>query len=244
MIACRSFAASRIKSHARKLEQEIDAEIQSHIEMRIEDNIAAGMSSGNGPPRCAPPLRQPHVDQRTGNRQMRSWSWRVLRSIFAMSCAICAARPAFALTAILTLALGVGANVVVFGVLNALLLRPLNVAGARQALSRSCKQPGDDADQSYPDYLDYRARNNTFQRHGRVPAQHAGLSVGGTAEKCWNYEVSGNYFDMLGVQPQVGRFFHPSDEHGPNSAPYIVFSDAFWRARFNADPQWSAPPWT
>jgi predicted permease len=62
-----------------------------------------------------------------------------------------------------------------------------------------------------------------------------GFSSGGAAQKSWLYEVSGNYFDMLGVQPQVGRFFHPSDEHGPNSAPYIVLSDAMWRTRFNAD---------
>ena len=63
------------------------------------------------------------------------------------------------------------------------------------------------------------------------------MSSGGTAQKSWEYEVSGNYFDMLGVQPQVGRFFHASDEHGPNSAPYIVLSDALWRTRFNADPR-------
>jgi hypothetical protein len=57
------------------------------------------------------------------------------------------------------------------------------------------------------------------------------------AKKSWTYEVSGNYFDMLGVQPQQGRFFHANDEHGPNSAPYIVLSDAFWRSRFGADPR-------
>ena len=67
--------------------------------------------------------------------------------------------PGFALTAILTLALGVGANVVVFGVLNALLLRPLNVAGADR-LFEVVQTPGYDT-QSYPDYLDYRARNAT-----------------------------------------------------------------------------------
>ncbi len=63
------------------------------------------------------------------------------------------------------------------------------------------------------------------------------MSSGGNAEKTWDYEVSSNYFDMLGVQPQVGRFFHASDEHGPNSAPYIVLSDKLWHTRFNADPR-------
>ena len=49
-------------------------------------------------------------------------------------------------------------------------------------------------------------------------------------------EVTGNYFDLLGVQPQLGRFFHAADEHGPNSAPYVVLSDALWRNAFHADP--------
>ncbi len=49
-------------------------------------------------------------------------------------------------------------------------------------------------------------------------------------------EVTGNYFDLLGVQPEVGRFFHAADEHGPNSAPYVVLSDALWRSAFSADP--------
>jgi predicted permease len=51
------------------------------------------------------------------------------------------------------------------------------------------------------------------------------------------YEVSGSYFDMLGVQPEVGRLFHTSDEHGPNSAPYIVLSDSYWRSHFGGDPR-------
>ncbi len=64
----------------------------------------------------------------------------------------------------------------------------------------------------------------------------AGLSAAASASKSWGYEVSGNYFDMLHIQPARGRFFHLSDEHGANSAPYIVLSDAFWNSRFHADP--------
>ena len=67
--------------------------------------------------------------------------------------------------------------------------------------------------------------------------EDVGLRTGGSAHTSWAYEASGSYFDMLGVQPALGRFFHSSDEHGPNSAPYIVLSDAFWRTRFNADPR-------
>jgi predicted permease len=218
-----------------KLGQEIDAELRSHIEMRMEDNIAAGMSPGEarhdalhrfGNPTSVNEqvtaadaslgLENVAFDIRYGLRQLR-------RS------------PGFALTAILTLALGVGANLVVFGVLNALLLRPLNVAGAERLVQIVQKPQGYNS-QSYPDYLDYRTRNTTFSDMAAYKLTMAGMSIAGTAEKCWNYEVSGNYFDMLGIQPQVGRLFHDRDEHGPNSAPLIVLSDTFWRTRFHADP--------
>ena len=57
--------------------------------------------------------------------------------------------------------------------------------------------------------------------------------------------VTGNYFDLLGVQPQVGRFFHAADEHGPDSAPYVVLSDALWRSVFQADRgRRRRPPWS
>ena len=124
--------------------------------------------------------------------------------------------PGFALTAILTLALGIGANVVVFGVLNAMILRPLNVADADRLVRVGCQRQGDD-NQSYPDYIDFKTRNSTFTDMAAYRMGYVGLSSGGTAQKSWEYEVSGNYFDMLGVQPQIGRFFHASDEHGPNS---------------------------
>ena len=98
------------------------------------------------------------------------------------------------------------------------------------------KTHGEDS-QSYPDYLDYRARNATFTDIAAYRLTAVGLSAGGTAKASWGYEVSGNYFDMLSVQPALGRFFHASDEHGPNSAPYIVLSDSIWRSRFHADPR-------
>ena len=143
--------------------------------------------------------------------------------------------PGFALTAILTLALGIGANVVVLSVLNALILRPLDLPHAERLYEIVQKNQGDDS-QSYPDYLDYRSRNSTFSDMAAYRLDSGRLSVRRKREKRWEYEVSGNYFDMLGVQPELGRFFHASDEHGPNSAPYIVLSDAFWRSRFHADP--------
>jgi predicted permease len=141
--------------------------------------------------------------------------------------------PGFAITAVLTLALGVGANVVVFGVINALILKPLNVP---QPQSLFYIRPASFGGGSYPDYLDYRNRNATFSGTAAVANSLAAFSAGGPATKNYGYEVSGDYFDMLGVQPALGRLFHASDEHGPNSAPYIVLSHKFWQRRFNSNP--------
>ncbi len=219
-----------------KLGREIDAELRSHIEMRIEDNIAAGMSPGEA---RRDALRRFGNPTSINERVTAADASLVLENLaFDIRYGLRQLRrsPGFALTAIFTLAVGVGANLVVFGVLNALLLRPLNVAGADR-LVQIVQKPQGYSSQSYPDYLDYRTRNATFSDIAAYRLTMAGMSIGGAAEKCWNYEVSGNYFDMLGVQPQVGRLFHARDEHGPNSAPLIVLSDTFWHTRFHGDPQ-------
>lgn len=83
--------------------------------------------------------------------------------------------------------------------------------------------------------MDYRFHNTTFSDIAAYRLGYVGFSAGGFAEKNWEYEVSGNYFDMLGIKPLLGRFFHDSDEHGPNSAPYIVLSESFWNSRFSRD---------
>ncbi len=145
--------------------------------------------------------------------------------------------PGFVLVAVLSLTMAITANLVVFGVLNAAVLRPLNVAGADRLWTIEHKEHGY-ISHSYPDFEDLRAGNSTFSDMAAFRISEAAVSSGGgLAKKSWMYEVTGSYFDMLGVQPEAGRLFHASDEHGPNSAPYVVLSDAFWRARFAADPR-------
>ena len=144
--------------------------------------------------------------------------------------------PGFVLVAVLSLTMAIAANLVVFGVLNAAILRPLNVAGASRLWTIEHKEHGY-ISHSYPDFRDMRAGATTFSDIAAFRIDEAAVSSDGLAKKSWIYEVSGSYFDMLGVQPEAGRLFHESDEHGPNSAPYIVLSDAFWRTRFAADPR-------
>ena len=142
--------------------------------------------------------------------------------------------PSYTIVVVLTLALGIGANAVVFGVLNALILRPLNLPHAESLYAIWRTNPGTAAE-SYPDYLDLRDRNHSFDGLEAFSVAPAGLDTGENSSRAWAYETSGNYFDGLEIQPYLGRFFHASDEHGANSAPYIVLSYAYWHTRFQDD---------
>jgi len=147
--------------------------------------------------------------------------------------------PAFTLVALVTLMLGIGANVVVFGVLNAVLLHPLDVSDP-QNLYQVRLEPwtsGKLLTTSYPAYHDYRQRNTTFTEIAGYDGYSGGrLSWNNSAKSVSGYSVTANYFEMLGVQPELGRLIQPSDDHGPNSAPYIVLSDGLWQSAFNANP--------
>jgi predicted permease len=147
--------------------------------------------------------------------------------------------PAFTLVALVTLMLGIGANVVVFGVLNAVLLRPLDVSDPQNLYQLRLK-PWTSfklVTTSYPAFEDFRQRNSTFSGMAAFNGYaRARLGWGNAGRVVSGYGVTGNYFELLGVQPELGRFFQATDEHGPNSAPYVVLSHNLWRSAFNADP--------
>ena len=167
------------------------------------------------------------------------WRGRV-HAKFAAGSALCGSTTSqvarLCLTAILTLALGVGANVVVFSVLNTLILRPLNVAHPEN-LYNIARKPIGIGLPILPGLCGLPRPQYHFQRNRRLQhdfgwhPQWARMIT-----KSFGFEASGNYFDLLGVRPALGRFFHASDEHGPNSAPYIVLSSNFWHTHFNEDP--------
>ena len=142
--------------------------------------------------------------------------------------------PGFAIAAVLTLALAIGANAVVFSIMNAFILRPLHVPDAH-SLYALWRQPDNNMAESYPDYLDLRDRNHSFDALLAYNITLTGLDTGESPSRSWVEEASGNYFDALGLQPYLGHFFHASDEHGPNSAPYIVLTYEYWHTHFQDD---------
>jgi putative ABC transport system permease protein len=145
--------------------------------------------------------------------------------------------PGFAVIAILSLALGIGANTAIFSLVNLILFRPLPIANPEQVFSISAVgKDGQFAAFSYPNYLDFRDRNEVLS--GLLIYRFVGLSLSrsGNNEKVWGYLVSGNYFDTLGVKPALGRTFLPEEDKTRLSHPVVVISHTLWQTRFGGDP--------
>ena len=142
----------------------------------------------------------------------------------------------FALTAVLTLALGVGANVIVFGVIDALLLRKLPVPSPQQ-LSFIQRPSANDFTLAFPVYRDLRERNRTFAEIGAYDLVPVGVTLHGQVEQRWATLATGSYFDLLGIKPFLGRFPDAADDAcGVNASPFVVLTYDTWQHEFNADP--------
>ena len=217
-----------------RVNAEMEEELLSHIEHRADDLERSGLNRAEAERRARiefggrEKFKEECHEALGGNLigtavQDVRFSLRVLRK-----------SPGFTIAAVLTLALAIGANAVVFGLLNALILRPLNVPHP-QSLYAIQHGPDKNAGESYPDYLDLRDRNRSFDSIALYNIVFVGLDTGGSPSQVMGYEVSGNYFDTLQIQPYLGRFFHGADEHGPNSAPYVVISYPYWHSHFQDD---------
>jgi hypothetical protein len=193
-----------------KLYDDLSEEIRLHIEERAEQLMGGGMSRREAEQEARRAFgNQTLLEERS--RQV--WQWPTLESIWAdVRFALRQMRrsPGFTIAAVLTLALGIGANAVVFSLLNALILRPVNLPQGKN-LYLVERGKGRAPSNSYPDYLDIRDRNRGFDGLVATEIDKAGLDVNGTTSSVWLYEASGNYFDVLGIQPYLGRFFHGSD---------------------------------
>ncbi len=213
---------------------EMEEELRSHIEHRADDLERSGVDRATAERRARVEFggREKYKEaihtELGGNGMAIFWSdvrfaLRVLRK-----------SPGFVVTATLTLALAIGANSVVFGVLNTLILRPLDVPQG-DTLFMLQHGYGVGSQQSYPDYLDLRDRNHSIEDLVAWSADEASLDTGGDPMRVWMESTTGNYFDALKLKPFLGRFFHASDEHGPNSAPYIVLTYDYWQDHFQSD---------
>src|SRR6185437_1241004 len=140
--------------------------------------------------------------------------------------------PAFAATAVLSLALGIGANAVMFGVFEALVLRPLPVPRPQQIYALNTNRA---PQSSFPGYLALRDRNSVFSSLFAYRIAVMSIQTEATADRVFGYLVTGNYWQGLGIQPALGRFFTPQEDRNVNASPYAVLSYQFWRSHFGGD---------
>jgi putative ABC transport system permease protein len=223
--------------HRSELDQEIEAELRSHIEMRTADNIAAGMS-----PKEA--RRDAHL--RFGSRAamkervIAADAQMFLDSLWQDLCyglRQLRRSPGFSVVAVLTLALGIGANTAIFSVLDAVVLRPLPFASPNRLVHLTGKFAlGDMAGISGPDYLDYQAANRTFEQMAVLSYQASisNLSGHGKPEQVRSLIASWNIFETLGIKPLLGRSFGAADEQ--TTQPQVaILSKSIWRGHFGSD---------
>jgi len=237
-------ALSRLGSFFRKphLDAELEAEIAAHLEMAIEENLRRGLS----------PLearRQALV--RFGGMDLVKDQHREARGIMTLDVLLLDLKytirslshdRGFTLVAILILALGIGANIAVFSVVNTLLLRPLPFPNAQELnwiappptkCGLSCATYSTDA------YDTFRVQNHSYQDvTGYFAFSSPGnlsLSLGGAPIPATSIDVIANFFQLLGVQPAMGRAFTADDARN-GASPVVLLSDPWWRRQFNADP--------
>ena len=146
--------------------------------------------------------------------------------------------PSVTLVAVITLALGIGANSAIFSLVNAILLRPLPAAdpGSLVRVNGAASSDAGRRSISYPDYADYRDRNVVFSELAAVRDQPVSLRENDQAEQLLAEIVSGNYFSLLGVPAASGRTISSEDDH-PGANRVAVISHGLWQRRFGSDPR-------
>ena len=221
--------------HRSPADGEMEEELRSHIQHRADDLERSGLHRAEAERRARVEFGGYERYRQESHEALGGQFFQTLWQDIRFGIRVLCKNPGFAAVAVLTLAFGIGANAVVFSVLNALILRPLNVP---QSQSLFMIERGEESTptHSYPDYVDLRDRNRSFEGLAAYDIAPAGLDAGGKPSPVWLYETSGNYFDVLGIRPYLGRFFHRADEHGPNGSPYIVLSYGYWKGHFQGDP--------
>jgi len=213
---------------------DMEEELHSHIQLRADDLERSGVPHAEAERRARIEFGSHERFKEECHEALGGNLVETLVNDFRFSLRVLRKSPVFTFAAVFTLALAIGSNSVVFGVIEGLILRPLHVP---QAESLWGLERGSDkaVNQSYPDYLDLRDRNRSFDGLAAYNVADVGIDTGNNPSGAWIVETTGNYFDVLRIQPYIGRFFHASDEYGPNSAPFIVLTYAYWHTHFQDD---------
>ncbi len=216
----------------RRKDADFQAEVEAHIALEADQLRADGTATSTSDVDSS--ARREFGNVLRAQEQFYEssrWLWLDhLRRDAAYSLRVLRRNPGFTLVAIISLALGIGVNALVFSVVNALVLRPLPVDHSEQL--RVLENNQFHLGQSFPTYRDLRDQNQVFSGLFGTRVVQLELDSRDGAARTWGYLATGNYFDVLGVQPALGRFFHQEDDQVPGASPYAVLSYATWQSRF------------
>jgi putative ABC transport system permease protein len=145
--------------------------------------------------------------------------------------------PGLTLVAVLSLALGIGANTTIFSWMDGLVLHPLPLVKdpGRLVFLKTLRPGGAEWSASYPDFLDWRAQARSVSDLSVAGMDQFGVKTSGQAERAWGVYASADYFNLLGVHPLMGRLFRPDEASMPGSAPVAVIGYDFWQRKFAGD---------
>ncbi|MGH9396829.1 MAG: ADOP family duplicated permease, partial [Terriglobia bacterium] len=222
-------------------DQELDDEIRAHLAMAIRDRI----EQGEDPPEAESNARREFGNATLVKEVTRDmWGWRWLETLLQdlrYGMRQLRKSPGFTAVAVVTLALGIGANTAIFSVVNAVLLRPLPYPQPERLVGViSMQLPYKRGGQaSYPDFLDWRARNHVFDQMAVFRTENFTLVGRGEPEHLPGAVVSADLFSLLGVTPDLGRSFLPGDDKpgAVNGANAVILSYGFWHQQFGSDPR-------
>jgi putative ABC transport system permease protein len=224
----------RVLFQQRKADSDLNDELRFHLEKEVELNIARGMSAEEA--RRQALIAFGGVQQtreRVGDASPFRWLEALLQDA-RYAARIFRKSPGFTAVAVLTLALGIGANTAIFTVVNSVLLQPLRYPQANRILYLGEWRKGNpQMSISYLNFTDWQARNHVFERMGAVQPQSFVLA-GEQPELLPGRCVSEGFFPTLGVQPALGRGFLPADDQ-PQAAPVALISYGLWQRRFSGN---------
>ena len=220
--------------------QRLNDEIQFHLDQQIAEHIAGGMNAQEARYAAMRTFGNPtFLKEETRD----TWGWLWIEQIaqdLRYAARMLRKSPGFTSVAILTLALGVGANTAIFSMVDFLLLRPLPIKDPTRVsfLVSEWKSGHASTAFSYPDFQEIRRQTaDVFLDLAATQSfQMDGLTVDGISESMWASYVSGNFFDVMGIKPVLGRFILPTEGQVVGADPVLVLSYSYWKARFNADP--------
>jgi predicted permease len=214
------------------------AEIDSHLQLHIDDNLRAGMSPAAARRDALLKLGGLAQTQERYRDRQGIPALDALRQDLVFALRMLRKSPGFAATAILTLALGIGANSAIFSLVNATILRPLPFKDPDRLVMifATDGRRGVRFDEAtYPDFIDWRNQNHTFESMAAYANRSLAVSLGDQTVLVQGKRVTSNFFDVLGVRPVLGRAFRP-EEQEPGANGVVVLSDGFWKRHFGGAP--------